>query len=81
MPEYAFLRGLPAWKDKIAEAQTRNISYCIKAEHFDGRVQTYFSAPEAAKDLGLVGKSVDNILDGRARRTRSGWTFTRAPKE
>jgi len=85
----ASLRGLPAWnkggtntwKDKIAEAQTRNISYCIKAEHLDGRVRTYFSAPEAAEDLGLVRKYVDNILNGRARRTRSGWAFTRASKE
>lgn len=69
------------WGCKIGDVHIARCLYRIEAKDLDGSVRTYSSAPETAVDLGLVRKSVDNILNGRARRTRSGWTFTKAPKE
>ena len=71
------------WGRKIGDAHIRNMSFRVRAEHLDGRVLMFDSVRLAAGGTGLKRKSVSNILNGwkGQTRTRTGWAFTKIPKE
>ncbi|OHD25099.1 MAG: hypothetical protein A2Y38_02845 [Spirochaetes bacterium GWB1_59_5] len=73
--------GSNTWGGKIAASRVAKFDYQVAAENEDGKMQHFASTTAAARGLGLSRKSVDNILNGRARRTRDGWTFRKVPKE
>ena len=71
------------WGYKAGATQVAALSYRIRAEHLDGRVLVFDSVRLAAMGTGLKRKSVSNILNGWKGQTRSrtGWAFTKLPKE
>lgn len=73
--------GHNTWAKKAAASRVGKFDHQVLAENEDGRVVKFACAADAARGLGLVRKSVGNILNGRATRTRSGWTFRLVPKE
>ena len=52
----------------------------VKAIHGDGREQMFETIGAAASAIGLTRNAVSEILNGRSRQTRSGWTYQRVPR-
>jgi|APSaa5957512622_1039677.scaffolds.fasta_scaffold01421_17 group I intron endonuclease len=71
------------WGHKAGATQIENLPFRIRAEHLDGAVLMFDSVRLAAEGTGLKRKSVSNILNrwkGQTQ-TRTGWGFTKIPKE
>ncbi len=71
------------WGHKAGATWVKNWPFQVRAEHLDGTVQMFDSVRLAAEGTGLKRKSVSNILNGwkGQTRTRTGWAFTKLPKE
>ena len=64
------------WGGKIRESLNRSHPD-VKATHLNGEERVFPSTIQAAQVLGLKRKTVSNILNGLAKRTRCGWVFER----